>query len=99
MKYVIEWKNRPDVTLEQAKHQLALFQKWTPAASNIQQFVTRLDGNGGYSIVESDNPLDIMRDTGKFAAYLEFAVHPVVDIMDAAPVFQENLDFFESIPA
>ncbi len=39
-----------------------------------------------------------MRDVTKFETYLEFTVTQVVDITDAMPVFNESIDYMESIP-
>ena len=99
-KYVIEWKNRDGLAGNEGagKRLLDLYTKWTPAAGNISQFLSRVDGEGGLSIVETDNPLDIMRDLTKFSTYLEFNVTQVVDITDAVPVFNEALDYMDSIP-
>jgi hypothetical protein len=99
-KYLIEWKNRDGLAGNEnaGKRLLDLYTKWTPAASKISEFVQRLDGNGGVSIVETDNPLDVMRDVSNFSTYLEFSVTQVVDIGDAMPVFNEALDYMESIP-
>jgi hypothetical protein len=99
VKYVVTWENRDSAaTIEDGKRSLAVFSKWTPAASNILQMVSRVDGAGGYSIVETDNPLDLMRDITKFQQWFVFTLHPVVDIQDAVPVFNEAIDFVESVP-
>jgi hypothetical protein len=99
-KYVIQWKNRDGLAGDEAagRRLLDLYTKWTPAASNISQFLSNVDGNGGLSIVETDNPLDITRDVSKFSAYLDFTVTQVVDITDAMPVFNEAIDYMDSIP-
>ncbi|MCU1463026.1 MAG: hypothetical protein JWO37_3101 [Acidimicrobiales bacterium] len=99
-KYVIQWKNRDGLAGNEAagKRLLDLYSKWTPAAATISQFVSNIDGTGGFSIVETDNPLDVMRDVTKFETYLEFTVTQVVDIADAMPVFNEAVDYMDSIP-
>lgn len=99
MKYVIQWTNRDAPGDEDAGRRLLdVFSKWSPAASTIHQFVSTLDGSGGLSIVETDNPLDVLRDTSKFLPWLAFTVTPVVDIGDAVPVFNESLDYLDSVP-
>ena len=99
-KYVIEWKNRDSAAGDEAvgRRLLDVFSKWTPAAGNILQMVSRVDDNGGLSIVETDNLADILRDTSKFTTWLEFTVTPVIDITDAVPIFNEAIDYVESIP-
>jgi len=97
-KYVIQWKNRDvggDETM--GRRLLDVYSKWTPAATIIQM-VSGLDGTTGLSIVETDNPLDVLRDTSKFEAWLDFTVTPVLDIMDAMPAFNEAIDYIDSIP-
>ena len=97
-KYVIQWKNRDALAGDEdaGKRLLDLYTKWTPAAP-ISLMVSNIDGNGGLSVVETDNPLDIMRDVTKFETYLEFTVTQVVDITDAVPVFNEALDYVASM--
>ena len=99
-KYVIQWKPRDGLAGDEAapRRLLDVFSKWTPAAADIQQMLSRVDNQGGLSIVETDNVLDIMRDVTKFSAWLKFTVTPVVDIQDAVPVFNEAVDYVESIP-
>jgi hypothetical protein len=99
-KYLLEWKTRDGLAGDesQPRRLLDVFSKWTPAAANILQMVSRVDDNGGLSIVETDNVTDIMRDVSKFSVWLEFTVTPVIDITDAVPVFNEALEYIDSIP-
>ena len=100
MKYVIQWENRdlgPDAA-EQRKL-LDAFGKWTPAAANILQFVSYIDGSGGLSIVETDDPANVLKDVTKFSGWLAFTVTPVMDIMDAVPIFNEAIEFVEGTSA
>ena len=99
-KYLIEWKNRDGLAGDesQPRRLLDVFSKWTPAAGNILQMVSRVDDNGGLSIVETDNVTDILRDVSKFTVWLVFTVTPVIDITDAVPVFNEAIDYIDSIP-
>ena len=96
MKFVVQWKNRDTATsLEDNKTLLEAFGRWKPANANIQQFVSSLDGSGGLLIAETDNPADVLRDVTKFSIWLEFTVTPVIDIMEAVPVFGEAIEFVE----
>ena len=99
-KYVISWENQEGAAGQEdlGRRLMDVYSKWTPAAGNILQFLSRVDGQGGLSIVETDNVLEIMRDTAKFSTWLKFTVTPVVDIQDAVPVFNEALDFLDSVP-
>ena len=51
-KYVIQWRNRDGLAgqEESGKRLLDLYTKWSPAASNISQFLSNVDGAGGLSI-------------------------------------------------
>ena len=100
MKYVIQWENRESgASAAESRKLLDLFSKWTPAASNILQFVTYIDGSGGLSIVETDDPANVLKDVTKFSPWLAFTVTPVMDIMDAVPIFNEAIEFVEGASA
>jgi hypothetical protein len=59
---------------------LELFSKWKPLkGTTFHQFVGRLDAEGGFAVVETDNPSELLDSTGKFAPYNVFQVYPVVD--------------------
>jgi hypothetical protein len=63
----------------------------------FHQFLQRVDAEGGFAVVETDNPNSLLSDCAKFSAWFVFHVHPVVDITDAVPILNEALDFRESI--
>lgn len=102
MKYVISWTFRLNGSAAEneatAKRLLALYSKWTPQASTTyHQFLGRVDGNGGFAVVETDNPMDLLETTSKFGAIGDFHVDPVVDVADSVRVAQESVEFRESI--
>jgi hypothetical protein len=99
MKYVVAWTNRDSGTTEaDVKRTLAIFSNWTPSASaTFHQFVGRVDGNGGFAIVETDNPNDILKDVSTFSPWLKYEVLPVVDIADVATTGAEAIAFRDSI--
>jgi hypothetical protein len=102
MKYVIQWTQRSGGSglqnEEDGKRLLQLFSKWSPAPdATFHQFVERLDGTGGYAVVETDNPTAVMDGPSKFAPYLDFRVEPVVDIMESVQVAQEGIEYRDSI--
>ena len=77
-----------------ARRILDVYTKWTPPASvTFHQFVARVDGGGGFSVVETDNPADLMEITSKFAPFAGYEIHPVVDIADGVRVLQEAAEF------
>ena len=98
MKFVLEWKVRPGASaqdnLASMKRSLEVFSKWTPGAT-MHQFVQRVDARGGFAVGETDDPAVVARDCAIFSPYLDFTVHPVVDIQDGAAALTAGVDFNE----
>ena len=81
-----------------ARRILDLYSKWTPPdGTTFHQFVGRVDGGGTFAVIETDNPADLAATTSKFGPYVEYEVHPVLDIVDSVRVAQEAIEFRESI--
>ena len=102
MKYVISWKALQGGSSAEneaaAERGLQLFSKWSPAPdATFHQFVERLDGTGGYAVVETDNPMSILDGPSKFGTLFEFKVDPVIDIMESIPMANEGIEFRRSI--
>src|SRR5919199_277204 len=102
MKYVITWTFRQGGSAreneEAVRRVLQVFSKWTPPSSaTIHQFVGRLDGNGGFLVVETDNAADLADGPSKFGPFFDYQIYPVVDIAETARAFQEGADFRESV--
>jgi hypothetical protein len=98
MKYVIEWHPRGGGSsaenLATTKRSLEVLAKWTPGGT-VHQFVSRVDGGGGFSIMETDDPTVVARDCAIFAPFLELTVHPVLDIETGVGVLHDAVDFAE----
>ena len=102
MKYMVSWKMRGGgsaADLEAAAERgLAIFSKWSPPADEtFHEFLERLDGEGGYAVVETDNPLSLLEAPAKFGTMFEFSVVPCVDITESIPVLNEGVEFRKSI--
>jgi Protein of unknown function (DUF3303) len=102
MKYVVCWTLRPGgagVDNEEAiKRSLAVFAKWSPPASQtFLQFLGRLDGQGGFAVIETDDPLSLQDGPSKFGPYFDFQIFPVAEITEAARAGQEGIEFRASI--
>jgi hypothetical protein len=102
MKYVMTWTPRFSGSAEDneaaARRGLELFSKWQqPASTKFLQFVGRVDGSGGFAVVETDNPADLLDGAGKFGPVNEFQIYPVVDIADWVRAAQDGVEFRESI--
>jgi hypothetical protein len=96
MKYVITWNNRPSAIEGTAARSLQVFAKWQPA-SNFREFLGRIDGQGGFAVVESDDPATIAKDIGPFVGFFDFVVYPVREIADTAATGAEAVAFLQSI--
>jgi Protein of unknown function (DUF3303) len=102
MKYLISWTARAggsaadnDATV---KRSLAVFSKWSPPAdATFHQFLARLDGTGGFAVVETDNPASVAEGPTKFGPYFEFDVTPVMDITEGAQLASEGAEFRDSV--
>ncbi len=102
MKYVMAWTSRlvggGKENEDAMRRGLELFSNWKPPkGTTFHQFVGRLDAEGGFAVVETDNPAELLDSTGKFAPYNVFHVYPVVDIDEWAKTAQEGVKFRGSI--
>ena len=98
MKYVVTWENRPNATEESAARSLQVFAKWTPhEGSTFKEFVSRVDGRGGFAVVDADDPSLVLRDTALFGAFFDFNVYPVLEIADATAIEMETVEHLRSI--
>ena len=97
-KYVLTWTPRLGGSgaqnEEATKRALELYQKWTPPSGlNILQFLARADGEGGFAVVETDNPGDLAGIASKFAPYLIAQNHLVVEMQEWAALTGEGIKF------
>ena len=88
MKYAVALTYRLDGSAaesdEALRRGLAVFSTWSPPqSSTYHQFVGRVDGGGGFAVVETDNPADLVDTRAKFAPILDYQIYPVVDIAQA----------------
>jgi len=101
-KYLLSWKVRAGGTAQQnhddGKSLLEAFAKWQiPSDQSWLQFVARVDGEGGYAVIETDNQAGLMDGTSKFGTWLEFDLIPVIDIMDGVAALGAGTEFRESV--
>jgi hypothetical protein len=102
MKFVISMsflRNGSAAENEAAQRRLLdVYSSWKPPAGmTFQQFLTRCDGGGGFAVVETDNAADLIDATSKFGAYIDYQIHPVVEIADGIEAAQEALSYLQSI--
>jgi hypothetical protein len=68
------------------KRVLEVFEPWQPPESiTFHEFLVRVGGFGGYTVVETDDVAAVQRLTTLFAIF-RFRVEPVMDVIDAAVV-------------
>jgi hypothetical protein len=83
---------------EAGKRAQALLSKWQPSKSaTIREWVTRCDGNGGFSVLETDSAADLLKDLSTWSSFIEFTVYPVVDIAEATEVTAQAIATRQSI--
>ena len=96
MKYVVAWEARVASEEIQARS-LQVFSKWAPSeGTTFVQFVGRVDGGGGFAVVETDDITLVARDMAIFSAFFEMSVYPVLDIQESAQVGAAAVEFRNS---
>jgi hypothetical protein len=101
-KYLVTWKARQGGTAQQAhddaKKNLATFAKWKPpAGQDFQQFLARVDGQGGYAVVETNDMASLADGPTKFGTWFDFEIIPVLDVTDGVAQLEAGIKFRESI--
>jgi len=100
MKFVLTYTFRDGGSLEEReaaeKRSMQLLAKFQPSVQ-ISEWVDRIDAEGGFAVLESDDPVAMTKDIAIWAPLLRFELHPVLDVADATPAQQEAIDFRDSI--
>lgn len=98
MKYVVSWETRPGITEEALARSLQVFSKWSPVQPDVfREFLGRLDNEGGFAVVEVDDPQLIAKDIAPFASWFQFHVYPCLDITERAAIDTEAVEFLSSV--
>jgi hypothetical protein len=61
------------------------------------QFLGRIDGPGGFAVVETDDPALLAGTTAIFSAFFDMTVYPVLDIEEAARISGEATEFRQTV--
>jgi Protein of unknown function (DUF3303) len=98
MKYLVSWVALPNASEETQARALQVFAKWSPAeGATFVQFLGRVDGRGGFAVVETDDVALIARDMAVFGPFFDTSVYPVLDIQEAARIGLEAVEFRRSV--
>src|SRR5215207_663769 len=98
MKYVLTWETRANASEEVDARSLQVFSKWTPAeGTDFVQFVWRVDGRGGFAVVANEGVPLVARHTAIFGAFLDFSLHPVLDVQESARIAGQAVEFRQSV--
>ena len=85
--------------IESSKRLLEVYSKWVPPQSQkFEAFVNRVDGTGGYALIETDDAEGLLLSSDEFSPWLKFDVVPVMDVGEAVAVGARAMDFLDSIP-
>ena len=94
MKYVVAWEGRAGGSEDVQAHSLQVFSKWAPAeGTTFLQFVGRVDGRGGFAVVETEDVSLVARDMAIFTAFFDMSVFPVLDIQESSRIIGEAVEF------
>ncbi len=101
MKFVFTYTNRAGSNaadnLENLESSQKLLSTWKPSeVATIREWVQRCDGNGGFSVVEVDNPDELYRDLVTWSPWFEFQVFPVIDVLQVPPLNIEAISVAKS---
>ncbi len=98
MKYLIMWETRQSTSEETQARGLQVFSKWSPSeGSDFQQFLGRVDGRGGFAVVETEDPGLVAKDAATFGPFFEFSVYPVMEIAETAAIASDAVQMRGSI--
>ena len=102
MKFVLQYTDRSGGSvannLAAAESAQKLLSNWTPnPAATIQQWVQRCDGTGGFAVLETDDAGALYKDLATWSPWIEFQVHPVLDILDATALTDEAIAIARSV--
>jgi len=65
--------------------------------SELLQFLSSLDGQSGFAVIETDNPAGLLAEVTKFVTWNEFEIVPVIDIAEGVALAAAGVDFRESL--
>lgn len=96
MLFAAIYRTKESLDEDRSSRALRLFQAWQPPLE-FKAHLSRVDGNGGVALVESESAMKILEAIQPFTPYFKFEVVPVVDIKEAVPVMDSINKWRQSI--
>jgi hypothetical protein len=94
MKYVAAWELRGNASEDLQARSLQVFSQWAPTEGTaFVQFVGRVDGRGGFAVIETEDATLLARDMAIFSAFFDMTLYPVLDIQETARIGGEAVEF------
>jgi hypothetical protein len=98
VKYVVSWEPRAGGSFADNEASAARFdalaREWTPSdKTRIHQMVVRVDGEGGFAIIETDDPAALADSIYRFAPQKKYTLHPVVDYDQGLRIARKAQEF------
>ncbi len=76
------------------KELLDLYAKWKPPGGmTILGFLSRCDGGGAFTVIDTDDAADLIGVTSKFGYFADYQIYPVVEVADGVKAAQEGFSF------
>jgi Protein of unknown function (DUF3303) len=90
MLFVVEYELKPTLTPEDAQKLMEAYGKEPRSPGEVAHY-SRIDGSGGYVVVDSDDATALYARVLMFDEWMEFSVIPVLTIEDAVGPILESL--------
>jgi hypothetical protein len=99
MLFQLTWTRRDSGASEEADQRLqAIFQKFTPPKNlTIHSWLDRVDGMGGFALVEGEIAEDVPAAVLVFSPYYEFQFYPVIQHADWVAALGEAATFRQEL--
>lgn len=97
MLFIVNYIQKHDTEETEARNQ-EVFKNWTPPAGfEFKSHYAFADGLGGTAIVETDSAATLYESTMPFHVFVEFDIHPAIDIAEATPIADKVIAWRDSV--
>ena len=91
MLFVTEYRERANITREHLKRLMGVFAEHPKAPGEIAHYA-RMDGSGGYVVLESNDVEALYESVLRFEEFFEFTITPVLHVEDAVGPILRSLE-------